>query len=217
MSEIISKAITCPKCNQKSTVDLMCSMNTESDPGVREKIFNGSLFRWKCKKCGFSTRLQFPVLYSDLKRQFMVYYIPNVERSCIVDEKLEKEFAELSDIRKRVVPTINALKEKIFLLEGGHSDLAVELSKLAVAEVVSKSTGQNVYEGYCTEINKEENSISFQFFLGEDHLQTTRYDVYKRSLGIVRQYFNETDKKKGFLNINRSWAREALKRYKTTE
>lgn len=220
MSEIINKYVTCPKCQQKSAVDLMCSMNTESDPDVKEKIFDESFFRWKCKKCGFQTKLLHPLLYSDPKHRFMVYYIPNVERSHIVDEKLEKEFAELSDIRKRVVPTINAIKEKIFLFENGYNDLAVELSKLAVSEVVAKSTGQNVYEGYCTEINKSENAISFQFFLGGDkrsYLQTIRYDVYKRSLGIVREYFADVDRKKGFLNIDRNWAKEALRRYKQSE
>ena len=197
MSEIISKYVNCPKCEQRSMIDFVCSVNTEEQPKTREAIFNESFFRWKCVKCGFS-----------------------VERSQIVDEKLEQEFEELNDIKKRVVPSINAMKEKITLFEGGYNDLAVELSKLAVAEVVAKSTGQNVYEGYCTAVDKSENSITFQFFLGggrHSYIQTTRYDVYHRSLGIVKEYFSGVDSKKGFLNINQAWAQEALKRYKNSD
>ena len=220
MAEVINKYVTCPKCGQKTAVDIMCSVNSKSEPDVRDTLFDESFFRWKCKKCGFTTKLLHPLLYSDIDNRFMVYFIPNVERSQIIDEKLEKEFSDLSNIKKRVVPSINALKEKIALFENHYDDLAVELSKHAVAEVVAKSTGQNVYEGYCTEINKAENSITFQFFLGGDHrsyIQTTRYDVYHRSLAIVKENFSDVSKKKGFLNIDRAWAKEALRRYKNAE
>lgn len=219
MSELISKLVSCPKCEQQTAVDFACSVNTESDPDVREKIMDESFFRWKCPKCGFQTKLFHPLLYSDLKNNFMVYYIPKVERSQIADEKLEKEFSELKDIKKRVVPELNAMKEKIVLFEGKYNDMAIELSKLAVAEVVGKSTGQNVYEGYCTDIDKSGNSICFQFFIGGEHrtyIQTTRFDVYNRSLSIVKESFSDIEKKKGFLNIDRSWAKEALRRYKNS-
>lgn len=219
MSEVISKYVGCPKCEQKSMTEFVCSVNTENEPTIREKLFDESFFRWKCVKCGYTTKMLHPLLYSDIPHQFMVYYIPNVERSRIVDERLELEYADLSDIRKRVVPSINAMKEKIVLLENGYDDLAVELAKLAVAEVVAKSTGQNVYEGYCTDIDREQNTITFQFFLGggrHAYMQTTRYDVYQRSLTIVKRYFPTVNRKRGFLNIDQVWAAEALKRYKSS-
>ena len=169
---------------------------------------------------GIGTEATRATIIDDLiKRKFMIYYIPNVERSKIVDEKLEQEFSDLADIKRRVVPNINAMKEKIVLLENGYDDLAVELAKLAVAEVVAKSTGQNVYEGYCTDINRGDNVITFQFFLGggrHAYLQTTRYDVYQRSLSIVQKCFSMVNSRKGFLNIDQTWAIEALRRYKST-
>ncbi len=221
MSELISKYIACPKCQQQSTVELLCSINTESEPDARELVFDEGFFKWKCKKCGFQSKLMHPLLYNDIKNKFMVYYIPKVERSRILDEKLEKEFAELSYIKKRLVADFNAFKEKIILLENYYNDAAVELAKLAVSEVVAKSTGQNVYDGYCTEIDKSENTLSFQFFIGGDrrsYLQSTRFDVYNRSMAIVKEYFPDIDKKHtGFLNIDRSWAKEALRRYKNSD
>lgn len=68
----------------------------------------------------------------------MIYYIPNVDRRQLVDDRLEAEFPELADVKKRVVPTINALKEKLYIFDLGLNDMAVELTKLAVAELVTK-------------------------------------------------------------------------------
>ena len=219
-SELIKKNVVCPKCRQQTETGLLCSINTESEKDALKKVLDDEFFKWECDKCGFQTMLLHPLLYSDIKNKFMVYYIPNVERSRISDEKLELEFKELSDIRKRLVPDINALKEKIMLFGKGFDDASVELAKLAVSEVVGKSTGQTVYEGYCTEIDKSSNVLSFQFFIGgkkRPYMQTTRFDVYKRSFDIVKEYFPDLNEQGGFLNIDRSWAKEALRKYKDSE
>ena len=40
MSEVISKYVTCPKCAQQSTVELICSVNTEQEPQVRQRLLS---------------------------------------------------------------------------------------------------------------------------------------------------------------------------------
>ena len=220
MAETAEKIVTCPMCGARSTVNIPVSVNTVRDPEVRDRIMDETFFLWKCRKCGMNSKMLHTLLYSNVDRKFMVYYIPKVSRSQICDEKLENKFSDLADVRRRVVDSINAMKEKIVIFENSYSDMAVELSKLAVAEVVSKITGQTVYEGYCTEINKTQNQITFQFFLGANHrsyIHTTRYDVYNRSLSIVKECFQDVEKKRGFLNINQNWASEALRRYKGYE
>ncbi len=217
MSEKVEKYVTCPKCAQQCLSELICSVNTENDPAVRQAIFEDKFFRWKCKKCGFQTKLMHPLLYSDIKNQFMVYYIPKVERRQIVDERLEMEFSDLSYIKKRVVADVNSLKEKIVLLENKMDDMAVELTKNAVSEVVAKSTSRTVHSGYFMDMDKDNNAMTFQYFVGSDrrpYIQSIRLEVYNRSLGIVKKYFSGENKKSGFLNINDVWAKEVLKKYK---
>ncbi len=217
MSEKILRYVPCPKCSQQSECEIICSINPINEPKARQLIFDESIFRWKCPKCGFRTKMMHPLLYNDIENKFMVYYIPKVERRQLADEKTEKEFSELSYIKKRVVPDINSMREKIILFENNINDMAVELTKFAVSEVVAKSTGLTVYEGYFTDMDKEKNTISFQFFVGSDrrsYLQTTRLEVYNRSLDIIKKYFPNEEKRSGFLNINKIWAKNALIKYK---
>lgn len=220
MSERISKLVTCPKCGQQSPTDIMISGNTVDDGDLRDLVFSERIFMWKCKKCGHSTKYLHPFLYNDIGNRFMVYLIPKAERRIIADEGLEGEFRELSVLKKRVVPDVNSMKEKIILFERGINDFALELTKLAVADVVEKETSHNVYAGYFSEMDQTKNSISFQFFVGGEkrsYIQTTRLEVYKRSLDIVKKYFPREDRQQGFLNVGRGWAKSALERYKSSD
>lgn len=219
MSEIVTKSVICPKCRQQSATNIIISANTVEEADLRKAVFDESIFRWKCKKCGFSTRFQHPFLYNDIEHKFMIYFIPQVERQKVVDQKLESQYSDLQDIRKRIVPDINSLKEKIIIFENNYDDLALELTKLAVSEVVAKDTGHNVYSGYFTDIDEEKNTVSFQFFVGGDkrsYIQSTRLDIYKRSVGIIRKYFTKVNAQPGFLNIGREWAKQSLDTYKNS-
>lgn len=219
MSEIVTKSVICPKCRQQSATNIIISANTVEEADLKKAVFDESIFRWKCKKCGFSTRFQHPFLYNDIEHKFMIYFIPQVERQKVVDQKLESQYSDLQDIRKRIVPDINSLKEKIIIFENNYDDLALELTKLAVSEVVAKDTGHNVYSGYFTDIDEEKNTVSFQFFVGGDkrsYIQSTRLDIYKRSVGIIRKYFTKVNAQPGFLNIGREWAKQSLDTYKNS-
>lgn len=220
MSESVTKSVICPKCRQQSSTNILISANTTEDADIRKNVLDESVFRWKCAKCGFNTRFQHPFLYNDIENKFMIYFIPQVERQRVVDQKLEQQYSDLSDIRKRIVPDINTLKEKIIIFEKGLDDMAIELTKLAVSEVVAKDTGHNVFSGYFTEIDEEKNTISFQFFVGGDkrsYIQSTRLDIYKRSIAIVRKHFAGSAQQQGFLNICRQWAKESLDAYKNAK
>ncbi len=217
MSEKVKRNITCPKCGAVKETTLLCSVNASSLNDAHKQIFEDKFFEWTCESCGETRQLLHPLLYNDIKNRTMVYYIPDVDRRQLVDDKLEAEFPELNDVKKRVVPTVNALKEKIYIFDLGLNDMAVELTKLAVAELVAKSRKLHVTEGYLSAYDVEANTIGFEFFLsdtGKPFLQSTRIEVYKRSLEIVETYFANEDDRQGFLSIDRRWAKEALAQYR---
>lgn len=135
----ITKAIVCPMCGEMSKADVYTSINPSVTKGVRRRALDGELFAWKCPSCGYSARLTYPILYNDMKNRFMVYFIPKIDHFQLCDNELEEKYSNLRNISKRIVPTFNSFKEKIFIFESGLDDMSVELTKLAISQTVSKS------------------------------------------------------------------------------
>lgn len=220
MPNIVKKDIVCPKCNETTPADLYISINATNEPKLREAALNEQLFRWQCRSCGHTARLTYPVLYNDMKRRFMVYLIPQVDRFQLNDVELEAQFANVEDVTKRLAPDFNTFKEKVFLFESGLDDMAVELTKLAISDIVAEKLGlKTVEEGYLSMYNRETNTMGFTFFAGENktpYVQSARLEVYGKSMGIVNELALKDKKLDGFLKIDREWASNLLYRYKRT-
>lgn len=218
MSSAETKMIICPECGHDNEVKIFQTVNVTTDSELHDKVLSGELFRFRCSSCGHEAELKYPVLYNDMKHKFMVYYIPEIDRASVLDEKLESEYAkyeELEGITRRLVGSFNELKEKIHIFESGLDDRAMEIAKVALYDVVSKRTGEEVKGGYFSKYSENEKNIGFTFFIGEDNeqlVQTTRLEIYKKSVEIAGDY--DTDTHRSFLLVDRNWARNALYRYK---
>lgn len=215
MSNTDMKKISCPKCSHVNELRVYKTINATTDPQFREKLLGGGLFDFQCAGCGYEATMKYPVLYNDMKNRFMVYYIPDIDRDRVVDNDLEAEYSGLSDITRRLADSFNVLKEKIHIFESGLDDRAIELTKLAVSEIVTKKTGEKINCGYFSLYNKEANVIGFTFFLGdanEQYVQTTRLEIYNKSADIVK--VAGSIKEDGFVTINKAWAENILYRYK---
>ena len=148
----------------------------------------------------------------------MVYLIPKIERFQLCDNELENEYSNLRNIRKRVVPTFNSFKEKIFIFESGLDDMAIELTKLAIGQTVSKKLdGAEIYDGYLSMYDRESNTMGFTYFAGDDripYVQTARLEIYGKSKDIIDRIAIKDKKLKGFIKIDEEWAENILYRYK---
>lgn len=219
MSNIIKKTIACPVCGDESEIQVYKTVNAATDPDLREKLLEGELLHFKCANCGCDADLRYPLLYNDIVNQFMVYYIPDVDREYLTDEKLEAEYGGIDGITRRIVSSANELKEKIHVFESGLDDRVIEVVKAALRDVVEKRTEDTVSEGYFSKYSKSEGKIGFTFFVGEEHeqfVQTTRLEVYDRSVDVVKSFDGTgTDTDIRFRNINRGWARNAIYTYRT--
>lgn len=210
------KLITCPHCHSQREETIYSSINSHDDPAVKQGIMADTLFMYRCPVCGLNARMTYPILYNDIENKFMIYLIPGAEKTQIADRTGEKEFLKLPPITKRIVPTFNEFKEKILILESGLNDMALEITKAAVCEAVTRKTGLEVKEGYFSAYNKENNEIGFTFFLGDDYdvyTQKTNPQIYKRSENIVKRLCRDELNSKSFLKIDGSWAGSVLQRY----
>lgn len=216
MSNTEMKSISCPKCNRVNEVRVFKTVNSTTDPQFRESLLSGQMFNFQCVGCGYEATLKYPVLYNDMKHRFMVYYIPENDRAEIVDKELESEYSDLGNIKKRLADSFNVMKEKIHIFESGLDDRAIEVTKLAVAEIVAKKTGESVNEGYFSIYNKEEDTIGFTFFIGENNeqfVQITRLEIYQKSVEIVNKV-DGNSKTDAFVTVDKAWAENVLYRYK---
>lgn len=221
MSNVISKEVACPNCNEISNAHLYISINATNDPQFREDLLSEELLKFKCENCGHEGRFTYPILYNDMQRRFMIYLIPQIDRFQLEDRALEEDYRNLKGITKRIVPDFNSFKEKIFILESGLDDMAVELTKLAISETVAKKHNlKRIEEGYLSMYNRENNTMGFTFFIGEKsepYVQSARLEVYARSTQIVNEVGLNDKKLSGFIKVDREWAENTLFRYKRRE
>lgn len=216
MAMVDIKQLHCPKCNATNHIHIYKHINSQEDSQLRDKILSGRLFDFYCPYCEYRARLYYPCLYNDVKNRFMVYFIPGTEKAHILDRAVEYEFENMPKITKRVVPTFNEFREKIIIFEAELDDMAVEITKSAVAGAVQKKFNVEANEGYFSVYNKSENLMGFTFFIGDNHevyTQTTKMDVYKKSWNIVSRLAKTERTMKGFVKIDRAWADNILFRY----
>lgn len=214
----VIKAVVCPMCGELGKAEIFTSVNPTIHVGLREKVLDGRLFSWECPSCGYSARLTYPILYNDMKNRFMVYFIPKIDRFQLCDKELEEKYNNLRNINKRIVPDFNSFKEKIFIFESGLDDMAVELTKVAISQTVSKKLdGAEIREGYLSMYDRESNTMGFTYFTDEErtpYVQTARLEIYGKSKDIVDRLTVKDRKLKGFLKVDREWAENVLYRYK---
>lgn len=218
MQKSVIKEIVCPKCGESTEGKLYSSINATNTPHLRNELLEEKLFQWRCHSCGHEVRLTYPMLYNDMKKRFMIYLIPEIDRFQLADADLEDEFANLKGIRKRLAPDFNVFREKLFIFENGLDDMAVEMTKLAISESVAhKLNMREVTEGYLSMYDRESNTMGFTFLVGiekEPYIQSARLEIYSKSLAIVDDLAEKDKTLNGFLTIDREWAKNILYRYK---
>ena len=69
------ETIRCSKCSRQSQVEVLESINGTLYPNQRQALLAGKLFRFECKHCRFKVKLDRPLLYHDMHRRFMIWWI----------------------------------------------------------------------------------------------------------------------------------------------
>lgn len=208
------KAVECPHCMGNNKIVFYSSITPSSDESLRNSLLNDSLFKYNCIYCGYEARLTYPVLYNDVDRRFMIYYIPDCEKKVITDRVIEHDKTRIAPIKKRIVSDYNSFKEKIIIFESGLDDMALELTKLALKIKTEKKYGIKTDCGYFSFYDRRK--IGFTFFdeeTKEKHLETAGIQVYQKSLGIAARLGRKQRISRAFISVDENWAQEILYRY----
>jgi hypothetical protein len=118
--------VTCPACGREHDVPLVQSVNTTDDPDAKQKLLAGEFDVLDCE-CGKRTQLIAELLYVDPIANLYLQVAPTPEAM----SKGESAFGAAGATgTQRLVPSINALVEKIKIADAGLEDWVLEMVKV---------------------------------------------------------------------------------------
>ena len=145
--------VACPACGREHDVQLVQSINAAKDADEKRRLLAGELNILTCE-CGKRTQLAANVLFHDPGRDFYCRVVPGGNAAAIaspgsagarstpggsvelIDEAAAQFRASGASGAQRIVPSLNALIEKVKILDAGLEDWAVEMTKALLLSTV---------------------------------------------------------------------------------
>jgi hypothetical protein len=119
--------VRCPGCGLDSESKLVQSINTAADPSAKARLLAGDLNVLDCA-CGRRTQLAVTVLFHDPAAAYWCQVCPGDEQAMAAG--MAAFAAAGAGGTQRLVPSLNALVEKVKLLDAGLEDWAIEMAKV---------------------------------------------------------------------------------------
>jgi hypothetical protein len=119
--------VRCPGCDREQECTLVQSINTDVDAAQKAKLLAGELNVLACA-CGRTSQLAATVLFHDPKAAFWCQVCPGGDAAMAAGEAAFR--ASGTGGTQRLVPSLNALIEKVKLVDAGLEDWAVEMTKV---------------------------------------------------------------------------------------
>jgi uncharacterized protein YbaR (Trm112 family) len=145
MSKKLLAIITCPKCNNQTDFSLFRTLWIE-DASNRELVFSDRVNYFTCS-CGHSERLEFPLLCTNVKKKFAVWYEPEQDDQIDVDAEMFKKHMGADSFYARAprIKNWKEFKERILLFEQ-----SINSSKVIVSHSM-----KDMFKHFISKINKK--------------------------------------------------------------
>lgn len=117
----------CPGCDREHEQKLVQSINTRTEPEAKQRLLAGELNVLACA-CGRTVQLAATVVFHDPDADYWCQVCPGGE-AAMADGELAFRASGAGGTR-RLVPSLNALIEKVKLLDAGLEDWAIEMTKV---------------------------------------------------------------------------------------
>jgi hypothetical protein len=117
---------TCPYCGHEFETEVFDTIEAGKDPDLRDRCLSGDLFRVTCPHCQKEYMFQYPLLYVDRERGFVLLLSQEPMPSAMASAAAA---LDAKHFLLRRCPTLKEFSEKIQMLEDGADDRVVELAK----------------------------------------------------------------------------------------
>ena len=136
------QTVKCPKCGEEIEFTLWQSINTEMNFAIPD-IISGKLFEVECKKCGYKTHVNYPMLFNDMIHNVMIYSV--APDSTEETEKALDSLKKMYPGRTRIVTDQSTLREKTAIFNAGLDDRVTEILKLIImAQLQEQLSGKDL-------------------------------------------------------------------------
>lgn len=127
MSVVGRITVACPACGRESECELVQSINARTEPAVKARLVAGELNMLACD-CGRRTQLAATLLFHDPGADFYCQVVPGGEAEMGKAADLFRASGATGTLR--LVPSPNALVEKVKIVDAKLEDWAIEMAKL---------------------------------------------------------------------------------------
>lgn len=213
--------IECPVCHNKADFAIFDTIEITDDnyympngkPSIWAHLSEGSLFMYRCRKCGFREPMTYKMVCLDTYHGILVSVVENstdeYAAQVTFDEMMEQTDAYIC----RIVNSTEDLSEKLRIISDGLDDKKIELLKYILTVQLTEETVSNNEKIYYEDVNitityshREDDGTIILYLDGLDNINETRipYETYlnMQKLVPIVQY-NE-------YKIDKNWAEQAL-------
>ena len=186
--------IVCPKCQHKNTNKIFKQVTVDH----LEKVLDRSIFKFKCRQCGYEALLDYSLQYQDDDKKILIYYVTSQEELNEVMDLLEDDtvICDTKEYIRRVVCSQEDLIEKINIFNSGRDDRIIEIIKVFFYKQI-----QNEFQ--VDAIRYKDNEIQFyyqSFKQGSIPFDDALYDRVSKQYPDLKQD----------IRIDFDWAVEAI-------
>ncbi len=198
---------TCPHCKTELKATIYDSIDANENYSEAKKVYSGEIFGIKCKLCRKTTRLNFPLLYTDKQNAIAIQYAHNEKN---YDNALERvaniRLSVGNHLTGRVVSKQEHLMEKARIFKAGLDDRVIEILKLATYDKVK----QDYPDIEIKDILFDSHANSYNMYISGSRelvLEISK-DDYNKAKELYESHF--TDEEFDNFIINRKWAERLM-------
>jgi hypothetical protein len=127
MSIVGTAQVRCPACGTERSCELVQSINTRTNPAAKQRLLAGDLNVLACG-CGKRAQLAANILFHDPDAAFLCQVCPGGDGAMSRGAEAFETSGATGTLR--LVPSLNALVEKVKMLDAGLEDWAIEMTKV---------------------------------------------------------------------------------------
>ena len=192
------QTVKCPKCGEEIEFTLWQSINTVMNFAIPD-IISGKLFEVECKKCGYKTHVNYPMLFNDMIHNVMIYSV--APDSTEETEKALDSLKKMYPGRTRIVTDQSTLREKTAIFNAGLDDRVTEILKLIImAQLQEQISGKELVGVFF--VHGDEPKFEIAFKDGSGYVPVTK-EMYEN---LASQFNDKLSAGDDEYYIDQDWA-----------